>query len=188
MAKNRSCPACDQDAGRALGFKNGFTLLSCRYCRTLYTPVLPTVAAAHDYDAYYGADNLSPPALVLRRLDEIVAGLSPYRQNNRLLDVGFGVGALLTAAARVGWSVDGVEVSRTASEHMQGLGMDLFYGELAEANYADGCFDIVTASEVLEHAPDPLGMLAEIARILRPGGCCGPPRLMGEGSRTSSWA
>ena len=170
MFAHRACPACEHNAARELGQKNGFTLVSCRACGTAYTSVLPRRVEALDYDAYYSTANLTPPAVVLRRIDEIVAGFSPYRQNNRLLDVGFGAGSLLEAAARAGWVVHGVEVSRTASEHMQRLGGKLFYGELAEAKYAAGYFDVVTASEVLEHAPDALAMLQEIGRILRPGG------------------
>jgi SAM-dependent methyltransferase len=53
---------------------------------------------------------------------------------------------------------------------------DWRYGELdyvcdaASIPVADGSFDAVLCTEVLEHVPEPVGVLREIGRILRPGG------------------
>jgi 2-polyprenyl-6-hydroxyphenyl methylase/3-demethylubiquinone-9 3-methyltransferase len=38
------------------------------------------------------------------------------------------------------------------------------------APLADGCADVVVAGEILEHVEDDVGVLAECARLLRPGG------------------
>ena len=46
----------------------------------------------------------------------------------------------------------------------------MWHGTLKDAGFDDGQFDVITASEILEHLDDPLGELTEIARILRPGG------------------
>ncbi len=37
--------------------------------------------------------------------------------------------------------------------------------------FRDRVFDTVLSTQVLEHTPEPARMLAEIARVLRPGGC-----------------
>jgi SAM-dependent methyltransferase len=66
--------------------------------------------------------------------------------------------------------VSGVEVSQAAARHAEALGFRVFRGELPQAKYPAGCFDVVTASEVLEHVAEPRPLVAEIARILRPGG------------------
>jgi SAM-dependent methyltransferase len=168
----RSCPACQAMDGRTRGQKNDFTMLECRSCGTIYTQNLPPLIAAEDYDAYYTLENLSVPQFIDRRLDEIVAAFSRYRATNRLLDIGCGAGSLLQAAARAGWSAEGVEVSRPAVEHVRAAGFKAFCGELAEARFPDGHFDVVTASELLEHLPHPGSLIREIARILRPGGLC----------------
>ncbi len=165
-----ACVACGMASGLERGQKNGFRILSCQNCGTLYTSHLNDAQSLHDYDAYYGAENLAVPDFINTRLDEIVAGFSSYRQTGRFLDVGFGAGSLLEAATRAGWNATGVEVSQTAAEHVRRLGFDVFCGELAEANYPAGYFDVVTASEVLEHVPDPRALVQEIARVLRPGG------------------
>ncbi len=167
----RLCPACGSSAGRGLGQKNEFHLVSCQGCGTSYTSFLPDAATAQKYyDNYYGSHNLMVPAFIGRRADEIIAEFSRYRWNNRLLEVGFGPGTLLQAAARAGWSSEGVEVSHMAVEHLRSLGLRAFHGELAAACYPTSSFDIVVASELLEHVVDPKTLLQEIARLLRPGG------------------
>jgi SAM-dependent methyltransferase len=168
----RSCPACQATEGRIQGHKNTFGMRACSSCGTVYTETLPTVTNAEDYDAYYTLENLTVPDFVNSRLDEIVGAFSAYRQTNRLLDIGSGAGSLLEAAGRAGWNAEGVEVSRPAVEHVRRAGFRVFYGELAEANYPDRHFDVVTASELLEHLPFPGMLIREIARILRPGGLC----------------
>ena len=166
----RKCPACDLVDCLNRGSKSGFEILECRQCRTLYTSYLPRAEAAEDYGAYYHESNLTIPEFINRRLDEIVSKFDPYRQSNRLLDVGFGAGTLLEAARRAGWQTTGVDVAQSAVEHVRGLGFEAFCGTLQDAHYPENHFDVVTASEVIEHVPDPERVMHEIARVLRPGG------------------
>lgn len=166
----RPCPACGRARGESRGQKNEFELLACQSCATLYTDHLPSVDQPQDYDSYYSSENLTVPTAIQRRLDEIVATFDSYRRNNRLLDVGFGAGTFLEAAARGKWQAFGVEVSHTAVEHVRDRGFQLFCGELGKAGYPDDYFDVIIASEVLEHVPYPQALLEDIARVLRPGG------------------
>jgi SAM-dependent methyltransferase len=166
-ARERGCPACASGVGVRRGEKDGFRFDSCRDCGTLYAR---RAADDCDYDTYYHDANLSVPAFIDRRLDEIVATFAPHRRANRLLDIGCGAGSLLQAARRAGWDATGTEVSRTAAAHVRAAGFEVFHGELAAARYPDAHFDVVTASEILEHLPDPLSLVAEIARVLRPNG------------------
>ncbi len=43
-------------------------------------------------------------------------------------------------------------------------------GDATALPFPDDCFDAVVTSEVLEHIPDDTGALAELRRVLRPGG------------------
>lgn len=43
-------------------------------------------------------------------------------------------------------------------------------GDVEAMPFPDGSFGAVVCTEVLEHVPDPAGALAEIHRVLRPGG------------------
>jgi SAM-dependent methyltransferase len=91
----------------------------------------------------------------------------------RLLDVGCGLGDFMVLAAREGYEVYGVDVSEYAAQMVRDSFADqvqVFTGELAEANYPDGSFDIVTAWDLIEHLPKPKEFLAEVRRILRGDG------------------
>jgi ArsR family transcriptional regulator len=48
--------------------------------------------------------------------------------------------------------------------------VQLAQGELDNLPLADGSADVAVANMVLHHAPDPGRMLAEMARVVRPGG------------------
>lgn len=176
VIEKRSCPACGASSiARELGHKSGFDLLRCAACQTLYTKSLPSTETAEDYDGYYSEANLSVASFIHQRLDEIVADFAAYKQGDKqqggcLLDIGFGAGSLLQAAARAGWEATGIEVSRTAVEHIRRQGFQAFCGELSAAGFPSNHFDVVTASEVVEHVAEPKALIAEIARVLRPGG------------------
>ncbi len=145
-------------------------MLSCQKCGTIYTFSSSGRAPVQDYDGYYTSENLSVPDFIHKRLDEIVAGFSGYRVYNRMLEIGFGAGSLLAAASRAGWDVEGVEVSESAVKHGEAQGFKTFHGELCDARYEAGSFDLVIATELLEHIQDPGAIIRETARILRPGG------------------
>ena len=170
-SSGRSCPACDGH-GKLWGHKNGFKMLLCGCCRTLYTAEIPQPAAAGDYDGFYAtAEATVIPDFIRNRVRDIVSSFSHYRHSNRLLDLGFGSAVFMQAAAAEGWNVSGTEVSRTAVENARWLGFqDVFHGDLAKAVYPTGHFDVVVASEVLEHIADVRQFLKEVVRVLRPGG------------------
>lgn len=169
-SKCRTCPACSTSNAKSYGHKNNFEILLCRRCGTIYTDRVPTAAEAEDYDAYYTDSNLSVPTFVFDIVKEIVAGFEPYRNTGRLLDIGSGAGTILKVGRDLGWEVYGLEVSKPAVEHARRMGFEVFHGEISNADYPPDFFDVVTASEVIEHLPDPTDSLRSIAKILRPGG------------------
>lgn len=80
------------------------------------------------------------------------------------------MGGLVRVAMRRGWSVDATEVSPLALRALRATGATVFAGQVEEAGYAGGRFDLVVSLEVLEHLPAPLGHLRELARVTRAGG------------------
>ena len=118
------------------------------------------------------------------------------REGDRLLDLGCGFGRHSYQAARLGAEVIAFDASTEEVRNVRDtFGAMAVAGELdAEASrvgavqgdalrlpFADGSFDRVIASEVLEHIPADETAMAELARVLRPGGTmavtvprCGP--------------
>ena len=167
---SRVCPACSSSKARKVGTKNELEIVSCMQCRSLYCPYSPWYNSEMYYGDYYTHHGIDEPPLVARRLTEITADFSRYRQTNRLLDVGCGAGSLLQAARDNGWDAQGIDVSVSAVSHSRNLGFEVFHGELKEAQLAKGQFDVITAVEILEHLSDPATVVNEIHRLLRPGG------------------
>lgn len=107
-------------------------------------------------------------------LEDIVGGSVRYlkaENRGRLLDVGCGNGFFLNQMRRLGWDVEGVEPDgRAASVARTKFGLKVFQGSLEEAKFPYECFDAITMNHVIEHVLDPIGLLRECRRVLRPGG------------------
>lgn len=90
----------------------------------------------------------------------------------RLLDLGCAFGERLYAFKAVGWNVTGLDAHGPSVRFArETLGLDVRRGSLDEPlPFPESDFDVVVASMALEHVRSPSRTLAEIVRILKPGG------------------
>ena len=93
-----------------------------------------------------------------------------YKPHGKALDVGCGNGHFLQDLKQIGWDCGGVEFNITAVNVCRSRGLQVHHGDLESANFPDCSFDVVTASHVIEHVPDPDSFIKESARILRHDG------------------
>ena len=83
-----------------------------------------------------------------------------------LLDVGCGRRPLIDVLARHTDACVGVEPDRSRYAHGS---RPEAWGSALSLPFQDATFDTVVAFQVLEHVPEPARMMAEVARLLRPG-------------------
>ena len=96
-----------------------------------------------------------------------LAGRAP----GKLLDVGCGNGEFLAMMQQAGWDVSGVEPDPTAAQvSSERLNITVPTVDLEGASFPSKSFDAITLSHVLEHVYDPIGVLRECRRILKPAG------------------
>jgi len=88
-----------------------------------------------------------------------------------ILDVGCGVGFALDVAKRAGLKTYGMELSRTAIAAATEKGHTIFPVLLQDLGSEwEGKFDLISLNQVLEHVPDPVGLVQQAVRFLSPRG------------------
>lgn len=95
-----------------------------------------------------------------------------YARGKDVLDIacgeGYGTAGLMAAGAK---SVIGFDIAPDAVEHArQRYSVDARVGSALAVPLPDESADLLVSFETIEHLPDPIGFIAEIARLLRPGG------------------
>jgi 2-polyprenyl-3-methyl-5-hydroxy-6-metoxy-1,4-benzoquinol methylase len=89
----------------------------------------------------------------------------------KLLDVGCGNGIFLDRMRALGWTIQGVEVDHKAAAIAEKeYGIPMFVGSLTEARYPSASLDAISMHHVIEHVHDPIALLRECHRLLKPGG------------------
>ena len=91
----------------------------------------------------------------------------------RLIDIGCGVGKLLQKLrdAKPALKLTGTDISPVAVELLQKQGFEGLVAAFPEIPLPDSAFDIVLATEVLEHLSKPEEAVAEVVRLMTPEGC-----------------
>lgn len=129
--------------------------------RTEYARLAP------DYDRRWAGYVAASVRETLARL-----ALAP---GERLLDVGCGTGALLAAVREAVPGVDAVGADLApemlaAARARLGAAVPLVAADAARLPVRAGRFDAVVSTSAFHYWPDPRAGLAEVARVLRPGG------------------
>lgn len=175
------CPICCNTACH-LDTPSAFALWRCSACHTAFLDTSPQRMIDYALELeqqFFGAEFMTKDdnwvahyekwnsQRTLRRLPQIGAF-----GRRRLLEVGIGSGRFLSAAAKAGWQVAGIEASSAIAKHVgQRYGVSVFAGSLDEYDSSLGTgFDVVIMNHVLEHMADPKKALLQIKALLNPDG------------------
>ncbi len=172
-------------SGEVVATVAGHDVIDCRICGFKHVVPLPTAEQLQTFyeDEFYQsekenylseADEDFAWKQVEMRLRFSVATKMMTSGGNSLLDIGSGPGDFMAVGQDLGWQCVGVEPSRVACDFAKDRGLKAINGFFdAELAGQLGSFDFIHLSEVLEHVPDPIELLATAEKLLKPGGVLG---------------
>ncbi len=181
----QNCPICEKPPSKKLGRRGGAAhreglgveceIWRCRECGLIFPNPMPVPVGGLEQhyseppDEYFQNHESDQKGLaasaLLGRAEELTKG------KGRLLDVGSGRGEFLRAALEGGWQPTGIEPSESFAKHAEKYSGAVVRREpIEDCNFENDSFDVVILSAVLEHLYNPESTVAEIARVLRPGG------------------
>lgn len=169
-----NCPICDQDQARHLFTKDCLAVVECRNCGLRYVnPRMSAQSLETNYIGHYYPQEkielIYTNAMDCLQMKERLAEIErQMHKRGRLLDVGCGIGTFLHLARERGWEIYGADPSESGVSFARDqYGLDIFCGNLFEANFPDQYFDAITLYHVLEHVPQVNPFLEELRRILK---------------------
>jgi SAM-dependent methyltransferase len=177
------CVMCGTHGDLSLAFEKwGVAMSICNRCNHLFVnPRMATEAVPFLYGSTYW-DNytraIGSPTIGERVVFDYQNGegklrrdVLPFRQSGRLLDVGASNGGMVRRARELGFDAAGLEPSPEICELARNTHrVTMYCGSLAEQEFPEDSFDIVTLHDVLEHFFDPRQELLQIRRIMPQGG------------------
>src|SRR5262249_24375450 len=95
--------------------------------------------------------------------------LPPLRPG-KLLEIGCASGSFLHKMHRLGWQVEGIELSKSAAEYAQSWRYPVQTGVLESLTSSINHYDLIVGWQVLEHLHDPLSSLRKLNTWSKPGG------------------
>ena len=181
------CPACGAIRSRPAFRLGSPHFLRCTACDSLFEATPPSAeqireiyegkgyfvkdVADSENSCGYSDDYLADREFIEAKFDRVLGNLERYVKPGRLLDVGAGPGLLVAVAEARGWKAIGIDINEWAAEYgRHELGVDLRHAELNGEIFRGEQFDAVTMMDFIEHVRDPDDLLAQAARLVRPGG------------------
>lgn len=180
------CPACGSASPR-FAFKLHYwrehllEFKECRACRTQFCDPMPStevIRRGNDALVKRGLAGKSFETEFREARQAYLRGrllgtrLKRLAPRGRLLELGCGSGFLLRGVADAcGWEVEGLEISRTlASFCEKRLGVRCHEGTLEATTLRPASYDFILCHDLIEHINEPATFLAQIGRVLSPGG------------------
>lgn len=164
------------------GFPGKFHIYKCENCGFMQTyPQLTPRDLSYIYTNYYpirdaDIENITEASKKIPSQKEIKRNgwettcHFQTKRGQKVLDVGCGTCQSLLEIKRLGGEAWGVEVDKNSQKVAKKLKLRFHLGTIHNCKFPKKYFDLITASQVLEHEPNPLKFLQECKNFLKPGG------------------
>jgi SAM-dependent methyltransferase len=181
------CPFCESSDFRPhekFGPNEKYTYVQCRRCDLVYSTPRPkydadfvtTAYEVYDTESHHlvtGGDlNEGEKALVTKYQITVRQIETQLGRKGKILDIGCATGLFLLAARELGWQVVGIDISQSMTRQATDcFGIKTYCGQYHEIDLsADGPFDAIYCSHVIEHIPNPNEWTQKFGRDLKPDG------------------
>lgn len=166
------CPLCGTKKNKIYAIKYNIPIVTCINCDLTYAKKQPkNLNDVYSNETYLTKSILSYDKTRQYRIKrfgkERLNIIKKYKKKGSILDFGCGTGWFLEGAKKE-FDVSGVEYSDTLREWLLEKFNIKTYKDLNEID--NNKFDIITAFDVIEHVPDPLKLLDDLKKKLKPNG------------------
>jgi 2-polyprenyl-3-methyl-5-hydroxy-6-metoxy-1,4-benzoquinol methylase len=182
------CSICDQTCLRPWGERNGYKLYSCLSCTHKFADLKNQEMSRSDPERFREEFTHGLMSSDEKYYEHLAAGETPGNataittehilnicRKNRLefsgnwLDIGCGSGYLLSEVQNSGFIAHGIEPGGWGQIAVVRKGLQIVQGFLTNDTFAQR-FDVVSATDVIEHIPDPVEFLKLMAGYVVSGG------------------
>lgn len=161
-----TCPVCKTSPK---GDIQAFSIVSCMSCGNRWTFIPEEIDSdlLYEDEVYTVVDNRKSifERVIFREAREVLEKASSisHSKTKRLLDFGSGKGQFLTIAKESGWTGVGIETAKERADFArEKYGVEVRQEFYSKGKVGDGNFELIALNHVLEHLPDPLGLLKEL--------------------------
>ena len=175
-----NCPHCDSNRSHSEFNLNGFKHKTCGNCESVYvSPRLKDECLHKLYSDDYYSEMFTKSMIPIfdkrkqligeNKYNQILDFFLPNDSQNKVLDIGCGVGEVIDVFNDNGWNCEAIELNPVASEWLLEKGIKVFNDTLD--NYqSEQQFDLIMAWNVVEHVTNPKEFIQKAHGLLRPGG------------------
>lgn len=167
--KEADCPFCKQKEYKVVGYVNYSRVVQCTTCNLLRTNPQPIFKQSYSEVQIYADDDSPLASLIIRMCKD--GGIDI--QDKKILDLGCNSGEMLYSLwKKYGHNPDnlyGIDTFKKAIEYGKEKGLKNLSSEDI-FSMPNESYDVVILSSAIEHFNDPVKVLKEIRRILKPNG------------------
>lgn len=181
------CPICGSDDLFGWGWKNGYPLYRCQICDHIFADISKKSLSYNDPHSFrefitnelVHSDQDYYEHLCLSEIEGshlystsriIMHEISAFNFESKLwLDIGCGSGFLLSEIKKIGWTAIGIEPGGWGRIAAKQKSLNIIEGFLTKKTF-NIKFDVISATDVLEHQSNPKEFLKLIKIYLKPEG------------------